>query len=133
MGRKAEQMTHTRSQRGFLTFSGVLLILTVAAIIFVTFRLMKPYVANYQLQDSVTTLARTATYNRQSETDIRKEVMQDASDLGIDLDPKQIVVRRDGPSVYIAVDYSVPVDLYVRQMDLQFSINAGNRNITATR
>lgn len=124
-------MALTRSQRGFLTFSGVLLILVVGAIFFVAFKLLPPYIRNYQLQDSLETIARTATYNRMTETQIRDEVLSEAEDLGILLEKRQVAVRSTGNSVDIAVRYVISVDLLVRQLELQFAPGAGNRNIMA--
>jgi hypothetical protein len=76
-------------------------------------------------------LARTATYNRMTEADIRNQVLSDARQLGIPLGERQVVVQRSANSVNIAAEYYVPVDLLVHQMDLQFAATAGNRNIMA--
>jgi len=124
-------MPVTRGERGFITFSGLVLLLVVAAIIFVSYKLLPPYIDNYQLQDSIENLARTATYNRLTEADIRNQVLDAAQELGIPLDQQQVVVQKSGSTVNIAVQYYVPVDLLVHQMDLQFAPSAGNRNIMA--
>ena len=124
-------MPVTRGERGFITFSGLVLLLVVAAIIFVSYKLLPPYIDNYQLQDSIQNLSRTATYNRLTEADIRNQVLDAAQELGIPLDQQQVVVQKSGSTVNIAVQYYVPVDLLVHQMDLQFAPSAGNRNIMA--
>ena len=124
-------MPVTRGERGFITFSGLVLLLVVAAILFVSYKLLPPYIDNYQLQDSIENLARTATYNRLTEADIRNQVLGAAQDLGIPLDQQQVVVQKSGSTVNIAVQYYVPVDLLVHQMELQFAPSAGNRNIMA--
>ena len=124
-------MPVNRGQRGFITFSGLLLLLVVAAILFASYKLLPPYIDNYQLQDSIENLARTATYNRMTEAEIRSQVLGTAQELGIPLVERQVVVQRSGNSVNIAVQYDVPVDLLVHQMDLQFAPSAGNRNIMA--
>lgn len=129
--RKAAEMPSNRVERGFLTFSGVLLLLVVAAILFVAYKLLPPYISNYQLQDSIENIARTATYNRWSEADIRNEILSQAQDLGIFLEERQVAVQKSGNSVDIAVHYVIPVDLVVHQMELQFDPGAGNRNIVA--
>jgi len=124
-------MPVTRGERGFITFSGLVLLLVVAAILFVSYKLLPPYIDNYQLQDSIESLSRTATYNRLTEADIRNQVLDAAQELGIPLDQQQVVVQKSGSTVNIAVQYYVPVDLLVHQMDLQFAPSAGNRNIMA--
>ena len=121
-----------RCERGFLTFSGLLLLLVVAAIIFAAYRLLPPYIDNYQLQDSMEDIARTATYaQKMTEEEIRDQVLGQARQLGIPLRAEQVAVQRSGTTVNISASYDVPVDLLVRQLDLQFSPAAGNRNIMA--
>ena len=124
-------MALSRSQRGFITFSGLVLLLVVAAILFASYKLLPPYIDNYQLQDSMENIARTATYNRLTEAEIRSQVLSEAQELGIPLDERQVVVQRSGNSVDIAVQYYIPVDLLVHQMELRFAPFAGNRNIMA--
>ena len=124
-------MALNRSERGFVTFSGLLLLLVVASIIFVAYKLLPPYIDNYQLRDSMETISRTATYNRMSEKEIRDEILSQANKLGIPLDPRDVRVQRSGTTVNIAVQYVITVDLLVRQVDLQFAPSAGNRNIMA--
>src|SRR5262245_25804604 len=75
--------TQIREEAGFLTFSGILLMLVVAAILFTAFKLLTPYIDNYRLQDTLESIARNATYNRMSESDIRKEVMAEVRELDI--------------------------------------------------
>ncbi|MBI4459882.1 MAG: DUF4845 domain-containing protein [Acidobacteria bacterium] len=93
---------------------------------------MPPYINNYQMQEEIEDLSRTATYSRMSEAEIRKAVLNRASDLGIELDERQVMVRKATGSVDIAVHYEIPVDLLVQQVVLTFEPSAGNRNI-ATR
>lgn len=119
-------------QAGAVTLSGMLLLLVLAAIVFAAIKLLPPYIDNYRLQDTLDTIARNATYsNRLSEADIRNEVLAEARELGIPLEPRQVNVQRSGASVNIAVRYVITVDLLVRQVDLNFEPAAGNRNIMA--
>jgi len=115
-----------------MSFSGIMLILVVAAILFAAFKLLPPYIDNYRLQDSLDSLARNATYTASvTEANLHKQVMEEARLLGILLEPNQVVVRKSGPTVNISVRYMITVDLLVRQMDLNFEPSAGNRNIMA--
>jgi hypothetical protein len=130
--RRAGGSFPARGQSGAMNLSGVLLILVVAAMIFAAFRLLPPYISNYQLQDALENIARGATYNaRITAEDIRGEVMTEIRELGIPADESQVEVQRTGVSVNIAVSYTVPVDLLVHQVDLNFEPAAGNRNIAA--
>ena len=129
--RKATLMPMNRSERGFLSFSAILGLLFFAALIFLAFKLLPPYINNYQLQSEIENLSRTATYNRMSEPDVRNAILDRANELGIELGERQVIVRKSTGSVDIAVHYEIPVNLLVRQVVLTFDPAAGNRNIAA--
>ena len=124
-------MPANRSERGFLSFSALFGLALVAALIFLSLKLLPPYITNYQFQDGIDNLARTATYSPMTEADLRKEVMKQARDLGLALQDKQVVVEKDRTTVNIKISYEVPVDLLARQVVLKFEPAAGNRNIVA--
>ena len=92
-------------------------------------RLLPPFINNYELQDSINNIALNASYSQASEEEISKSVVTQAKADGIELMPKQILVRKGGGTVEIAVRYSVPVDLLVRQIELHFEPSASNPNI----
>ena len=120
-----------RCERGFVSFSVILGLAILAATVFAAFRLLPPYIANYQFQDAIDNLARSATYSTITEADLRKDVLRQARDVGIQLQDKQVVVQKERSSVNIQISYEVPVDLLARQVVLKFAPAAGNRNITA--
>ena len=121
-------------ERGFISFSVLFALLFLAALIFLAVRLSPPYLSNYRLQDAVENLAGRATYSQQmSESDIHREVIARARAFGIQLENRQVAVRKTRASVDIAVQYEVQVDLGVRQVVLRFEPSAGNRNINASR
>jgi cell division protein FtsL len=124
-------ISNRQSQRGFLTFTGIIMLLVIAAVIFASFKLLPPYIRNYQLQDSINNIARTATYSTANEETIRKDVLTAAREAGVTLDPSQVRVGRSRDNVDIAIDYSLVVDLKVQQVTLHFTPSAGNRLITA--
>ena len=124
-------MPMNRSERGFLSFSAILGLLFFAALIFLAFKLLPHYINNYQLQSEIESLSGTATYNRTSESDIRNAILDRANELGIELSGRQVIVRKAGGAVSIAVHYEIPVNLLVRQVVLTFDPAAGNRNIAA--
>ena len=120
-----------RCERGFVSFSVILGLAILAAIAFASIRLLPPYIANYQFQDAIDNLARSATYSTITEADLRKDVLRQARDVGIQLQDKQVVVQKDRTTVSIRISYEVPVDLLARQVVLKFAPAAGNRNIVA--
>jgi hypothetical protein len=114
-----------------VSFSVILGLAILAAIVFAAIRLLPPYIANYQFQDAIDNLARSATYSTITEADLRKDVLRQARDVGIQLQDKQVVVQKDRTTVSIRISYEVPVDLLARQVVLKFAPSAGNRNIVA--
>ena len=124
---------HRRGHReaGFLSVAGILTLLFVGAVIFAAFKLLPPYIANYQFQDSLNNIARTATYSRASETEIRDQILAEARNAGVALDASQVTVARSGANLNVGAEYVVTVDLLVRQVNLEFAPSAGNRIITA--
>ena len=127
-----EMNSANRSERGGGSFSVILGLVTIAAVVLLAIRLLPPYIANYQFQDYIDNTARTATYSPITEADLKKEIMGRGRELGIPLEDRQVAVQKvRGRSVNIAITYEVPVDLIARQVVLPFAPSAGNTNITA--
>ena len=124
-------MNSERSQRGFISISGIFSLLILVLIIFVGVKLVPPYFGNYQIQDAIQNIALIATYNPISEDEILRNVISRAGGYGIDLTPKQVIVHRGAGTVIIVVNYTVTVDFIVRRMDIHFEPSTSNKNITA--
>ncbi len=122
-------MQTTRSERGFLSLSAIVSLLVLASLIFLAFKLLPPYINNYQLQDAIENVARQATYSPMTEQQIRDTVLDEAQEQGIELEPSQVAVRKGRGTVDIVVRYSVLVNLVAREVELSFEPAAGNRNI----
>ncbi|MBI2818015.1 MAG: DUF4845 domain-containing protein [Acidobacteria bacterium] len=122
-------MRADRSQGGFVSISGIVALVLLASMVFLGLKLLPPYISNYQLQDSIQNIALTASYTAMTEDDILKTVISRAGGYGIELGPRQVSVRKGKGTVIIVAKYTVPVDLLVRQVDLQFEPSASNQNI----
>jgi hypothetical protein len=63
-----------------------------------------------------------------SEEELREDVIHKASEHGIRLDPKQLTVRISGPlghrDEYVAVRYTMPVNLVVGSFNLHFAASS---------
>jgi hypothetical protein len=124
-------MNSERSQRGFISISGIFSLLMLVVIAFVAIKLVPPYFSNYQLQDGIQNIALIASYNPITEEEILHNVISRASSVGIDLTPKQVTVHKGAGTVIIVVSYMVTVDLFVKRIDIQFEPSTTNKNITA--
>ena len=97
--------------------------------VFVAFKIVPPYVSEYQLSDKMDEQARFAVVNRYSEDKIRDEVYKEIQDLNIPATKDQIKVEATIKVVRISVDYTVPVDLIVYKTELHFTPSSENKSI----
>jgi hypothetical protein len=124
-------MHRNERQRGFISLSGILSLVVLATLIVLAVRLLPPYISNYQFQDAINNVALVSTYSPASEEEIKKTIIAKAESCGIELAPQQVTVRKGGGSVMIVAEYSVTVDLFVRELELHFDPSTSNRNILA--
>jgi hypothetical protein len=96
-------------------------IAVIGAVVFAAWTILEPEVTNIVFQDELHDLAAQPSWRPgmsapNSDEKRRNFVVRKAETHDIALDPKQVTVRRtetpENP-VYIAVDYTVPVNLFV--------------------
>jgi hypothetical protein len=107
------------------------------AVIMAGWEILEPEVTNIVFQDELRDSAaqlggRTGVAAPNSDEELRNIVIRKAAKHEIPLNPKQVTVRRSGtpqnPVLFIAVDYTVPVNLIVYSYSLRFSpTSAGGR------
>lgn len=105
----------------------LLILVIVFGSIYVGWELIPPYWYNYQLQDELDDVARTNSYMRRSDDDVRATVIKKAGDLGIPLKEDQIIINRLADGLGISVHYHVHVDIILHPVDLDFTANSLNR------
>jgi hypothetical protein len=118
-----------RSERGEGKFKAILVTLIIAAGVYVAFKMVPPYVNNYQLKDKMQEIARFSVVNRYNDEQIRDQVFKEIDDLRIPVKKEQIKVVASNKRVTIDVDYTVPVDLTFYQTELHFADNADNASL----
>jgi hypothetical protein len=118
-------------ERGGAKLNFLLTIAFLGVMVFIAFKLVPVYFANYQFQDSIESESRFALtgYPKKSIDDIRDDVWKKAQDLGIPTKRDDITVVVSNGSVDLGVDYSVPIDLVVYQFTLQFHPHSDNHTI----
>ena len=101
----------------------------VVAIIMAGWEILEPKITNIVFQDELHDTAaqlgwRTGVSPPSSDQELRATVIRRAARHDIVLEPKQVTVRRTGPPqnpvIYIAVDYTVPVNLLVYSFSFDF-------------
>lgn len=116
-------------QRGGARIKALIVLIILGSGVFCAVRLVPPYFANYQLQDSMRQEAAYASATRKKDDDIRADIEKKVQELGIPADSNEIQVSDDAGNVKISVDYTVPVDLAVYQLQLHFHPQANNASL----
>ena len=118
-----------REQRGGTSLKAILYTAILVVGIFVAFKTMPAYVAEYQLSNKMEEQARFAVVNRYSEDQIRDIIYKEVQDLDIPAKREDIKVTATQQVVKISVAYTVPVDLLVYSTELHFSPSSENKSI----
>jgi Domain of unknown function (DUF4845) len=104
-----------------MIWTGILL-----AFLYVCFRVVPLYVADYQFQDSMQSAARFASVNHIPPDDVRKNLLKEAERAEMPVKLQDIKVNDHNGRIDIEADYSVTVDLHVYQWTLKFHPSASN-------
>jgi predicted membrane protein len=124
-----KRRSRARGQRGEGRFKAIAYTVIVVFGLYAAYKLIPPYMAEYQLSDKMQEEARFAVVNRFSEDQIREAVFKEAQSLEIPVTKEDIKVLASASLVKISVDYTVPVDLMVYKMELHFTPSSENKSI----
>ncbi len=108
-------------QRGEGKLKAIIYTVILVAGVFVAFKLVPLYVADYQLKDKMSEQARFAVVNRYSEDQIRDIIFKTVQDLDIPAKREDIKVEHTNHGIRISLNYTAPVDFLVYQTDLNFA------------
>ena len=118
-----------RAQRGAGRFKAIAFTAIVVFGIFAAFKLLPPYIAEYQLSDKMQEQARFAVVNHYPEEKIRDIIFKEAQDLDVPITKEEIKVFASPSVVRISLDYTVPIDLLVYKMELHFTPSSENKSL----
>ena len=122
-------MRRDGSQRGEGKFKAMVFTVVLVVGIFLAFKLVPAYVAEYQLQDKMQEMARFGIANRYSEEQVRDNVFKAVQDLELPVKREDIKVSVSQSVVKVSLEYTVPVDLLVYSTELHFSPSSENKSI----
>ena len=107
-------------------------VLIMVAIGYLTWKLLPPFVGNYNLHQETDNMAIQFTYAQGASPEaIATEVIAKAKEHDIVLTEENVKVERSQTGVTIDVHYTVPVQLPGRMVDVPFEFSSGNKMITA--
>lgn len=118
-----------RAERGEGRLKALLYLAFLIVAVFVAFKTIPAYVANYQLKDKMTEQARFAIVNRYTEDQIKDNIFRTIQDLDIPATRDDVKVTNTNHGIEISVTYSVPVDFLVYKTDLNFDTSSEGRDI----
>jgi cell division protein FtsL len=118
-----------RAERGEGKLKAVIFTVILVLGIYVAFKLVPPYVAEYQLQDKIQEVARFGIVNRYSDDQVRENVFKEVQDLGLPVRREDIKVYISQATCKISVDYTVPVDLMFYSTELHFTPSSENKSL----
>ena len=98
-------------------------LLLLVASIFVAVQYGDAYLTRYQFGDSVRQSVKYAASTRKGPDAIRREIIEKAEELGIDLDPTEIRITKRGPAFTLEFEYTWTVDLKAYQHVLAFPVS----------
>jgi hypothetical protein len=107
-------------------------LVAIVAVVVFCFQVAPPLMANYSFQDDLKNVAMMAGgSNQKTDDEIRNEVLRKAKEHELPIQEKQVTVQRMSTpgmnAVYVAVDYTVTVDLPGYPFDMHFTPSSGNR------
>ena len=113
-------------ERGAGRLKAIVWTVILAATLYVGVKVVPVLLSEYEFQDSMQTMARYASVNRQSPTDIHDLLLKEAAKDAIPVKPEDIRITNESGNVRISADYSVTVDLQLYQWTLNFHPAASN-------
>jgi len=125
----SQPRSRTRGQHGGSRLKAIAFTVIVVFGFYAAFKLIPPYLAEYQLADKMQEQARFAVVNRYTEEQIRATIFKEAQDLDIPVTKEDIKVLATPSLVRISIDYTVPVDLLVYKMELHFTPSSENKSL----
>lgn len=110
-----------RHQRGEGKLKAIIYTVILVVGVYMAFKIVPLYVADYQLKDKMSEQARFAVVNRYSEDQIRDIIFKTVQDLDIPAKREDIKVEHTNHGIRISLNYTAPVDFMVYQTDFSFS------------
>jgi len=127
--RTNRRQNRARSQRGEGKLKAIVFTVVLVFGVFAAFKVLPPYINEYQLSDKMQEQARFGVVNRYTEEQIRDTIFKEAQDLDVPIKKEDIKVLASPSVVRISLDYRVPIDLLVYKMELHFTPSSENKSL----
>ena len=98
-------------------------LVTLVVLLFAGTQYVPPYFAAFQFNDYVRQEVKFAVSEKKTPDLLRGEILQKATDLGIPLTKKAILITRRGPSFTLEIEYHWPINMRAYKQDLVFHVS----------
>jgi len=114
------------------TIKALVGIFVIVGCIYAGFQVIPPELGNYAFEDDLKNLAMVGGANpHETEQEMVQAIIKKAREHDIALTPEHVTVQRIGTpgvmAVYMAADYTVPVNLPGYSFELHFTPSSGNK------
>jgi hypothetical protein len=92
----------------------------VVAFFYLAWKVLPPYIQEYQFQQEIQDIAIHNEYSPLDENGIRDLVKKKITDIGVPVNPDNVVIQKSGFDVTIGTNYSVHIDAPLYPFDLTF-------------
>jgi hypothetical protein len=116
-------------ERGEGRLKGILIVAIIVLAIYTAWKMVPPFVDDYQLSDRMQEQSRYAMVNHYTEEQIRDNIYKVIVDLDIPAKREDVKIVSNNNVVKISLDYTVPVDLLVYHTDLHFTPNSETKSL----
>lgn len=99
---------------------GTIAVLIVAVLVFVAIQYVPVYFDAWQFYDAVRQEVKFAATSQRSVDSVRDSILGLASERGIPLEPRDLMVDSQGPFFVVEIRYDVPIDLRAFRHDVKF-------------
>jgi hypothetical protein len=129
VSRRVQLKRRSASERGEGKFKAILVTVILLFLAYAAFKVVPPYIDEYQLNDTMQETAKFASVTRSDEGQIKATILRKIDDLGIPATKDDVKVSAVNGKVSISVDYKVPIDLMVYKFELHFTPATSNKDI----
>ena len=117
-------------QSGKVKASFVLFLMVFSVCCYVGWKLIPPYIAEYELEDWMRTQTPYYLVNHMPDDTLRAAIMKELQNRNLPSEKENVkIVANNSRSLNFEVDYTVPVDLGVYQTVLHFSPTADSQSL----
>jgi hypothetical protein len=115
-------LVEVRGQRGGAKIRALFWTAILLAFVFVSYRLIPPYFANYQLEDWLKTQIPFLMVNHTTDDALYASIIKEMHSEGIEVTKDNIkIVQNNSQGINVQISYDVKLDLMVYQATLHFT------------